>query len=354
MIPKKWTLPRIAAVLAFAVALVWGWGQYHLHFPNYEHAMTELTRDMRPICIGRFMVSIPAQAKLQQMGQSIMGMGKVEMTPNVSQAVFRHIVKQREEVLRNTKHRKEGTVLHEVFAPDGMEARIFVYRDHEINVRYYSVDGFFWRDSRLYKFNYGAQNNGVEESKRELLQAFTQIRPRDNSEIPTVAGTCIDGGFVPGRGYRQEDVGASFIFPDYPGLYLSVNFASTDTPDKEGLIARDERHTPAFNFNYPGAKYKYFRKVKKSVAQMPGEELVSKVYDETYGNEIMATWEFSGDANSNQRPSVVMELSYGGTVPQIDPSKPRNEPVVWKLRDEEVLALWDAFVNSLRPRPGAF
>ena len=87
---------------------------------------------------------------------------------------------------------------------------------------------------------------------------------------------------------------------------------------------------------------------------MPGEELVSKIYDEKEGDVINARWEFSGEALSSQRPQVVMELSYGGRVPQIDPSKPMNEPVVWKLRDEEGLALWDAFVNSLRPRPGAF
>jgi hypothetical protein len=254
---------------------------------------------------------------------------------------------EKEAELRAKPHDKEGTVLHEVWRPDGMDATLLLFRDDEIQTSDFDILAYFWRDKQLYTFHYGAPNDGVQKSKDNLLKAFALIQPRSNDDIPQAAGACIDSGFVPGSGYRSESIGGRFDFPDYPRLRLVISTDVTDRPDREGLLARVARHTPAMMTQFPDTKIRTLRKTARTVNGFSGEELIEVLGAHendplAKGNTFNANWEFNGPPKSMEQPAISIALSYDDG----DGSK--------KLTDEEFLALWDAVVGSLRPRPGAF
>jgi Tle cognate immunity protein 4 C-terminal domain len=150
-------------------------------------------------------------------------------------------------------------------------------------------------------------------------------------------------------GFDHQGSGAIFDFPDYPTLRVIVNTDVTDSPDDEGLLARSDRHTPAFYLSFPEAKVETLRRAKRTVHDATGEELV-QVLKKDKNPEMRETGdvynfvlEFSGVANSMEKPALKVSLDYDD-----DPAAAK------RLTPEEILALWDAVVKSLRPRPGAF
>ncbi len=343
-------LVRIALVAMCVSAGAWALNDYRISHPNREHAMTELTKTMRPFCVGRFLIDVPVQAKPDALSQSIMGMGSIDVATNVTHATYDLKARDKEAELRAKPHTKEGSVLHDAWRPEGVDATFLTFRDDKYSTEQFSVLAYFWRDRRMFTFHSGASNTGVQEAKDRLMRDFALIQPRANDEIPQAAGSCIESAFVPGSGYRSEHIGASFDFPDYPRLHLVVSTGVKERPDEEGLLARVARQTPAFEMKYPNAKVRTPRRAKRTVNGAQGEELIEILqadkddpYRKDQGNSYDAKWEFVGVAKSMEKPSLDIILRY-------DDGAPDGK----KLTEEEFLALWDAVVNSLRPRPGAF
>lgn len=344
---------RVALVVTAALsvaAAAWAIDTYRISYPNREHAMTELTKTMRPYCIGRFLIEVPRQAKLEGLSQAIMGMGTIEVATNITHATYELRAKDKEAALRAQPHEKEGTVLKDVWRPEGVDATFLTFRDDKYSTEQFSMLAYLWREGQMLTFHYGASNDGIEKSKDELLRAFSKIEPRDNDQIPQSSGACIDNAFVTGSGYRAESVGGTFEFPDYPRLTLAVSADVTERPDTEGLLARAARHKRAIDINYPDMKVRALRSAKRTVNGLAGEELVQVVpadkgdpYRQGQGNSYTAVWESNGIAKSMEKPEVRISLNY-------DDGALEGK----KLTEEQLLALWDAIVNSFRPRPGAF
>lgn len=312
--------------------------------------MTELTQAMRPFCIGRFLIDVPAQAKSSGLSQSIMGMGQIEVEKNITRGAYQLRTSEREAELRAKTHEKEGPVLREVWRPEGVDGTLFFCRGDSRNTADLDVLACFWRDNQMYTFHYASPTDAVQKSKNELMRAFYSIQPRANDGIPQAAGACINGAFVPGGGYRSEHIVGSFEFPGHPRLRLAVSTGVTERPDTEGLLARNVRHTKAYEINYPGAKVRTLRNAKRTVNGADGEELIEVLapdeddpQDKGRGNTLNAVWEFAGVAKSMEMPELSVGLDH-------DDGAPDGK----KLSEAEFLALWDAVVSSLRPRPGAF
>jgi Tle cognate immunity protein 4 C-terminal domain/Tle cognate immunity protein 4 N-terminal domain len=341
-----WVVGLGVAALASAWMVVW----YQTSYPSRKHAMTELTSSMHSFCVGRFLVDVPVQARPGKLSQLIHGMGQIEISNNVKHDAYVSLAVGKETELRASPHKTEGTVLHEVWRSLEPAATVFSFRESEYASEQFKMLAYFWRDDSMLTFHYGASNEGIQESKDDLMRAFSSIRPRSNDEVPQAAGCCIESAFLPGSGLRFEQVGALFDFPEYPSLRVIVNTDVTATPDDEGLLARSDRHTPAFYLSFPDASVQTLRRAKRTVHDAAGEELVEVLKKgktggpmEPRGDAYQALWEFNGVANSMEKPALKVSLDYDD-----DPAAAE------RLTREEILALWDAVVSSLRPRPGAF
>lgn len=337
---------KVAFACLAGLATLLGYDQYRISNPNREHAMTELTRTMQPYCIGRFLVDVPEQAKLGKLSQSIMGMGKIEVESNFNKMAYVKIAAQKEAEMRAQPHKTEGSALHEVWHPEGQDATIITYRESKYDTEQFDMLAYSLRDERLFTFHYGASNDKVQEAKNDLVRAFSLIHPRENDQIPTTAGACIEHAFVPGTGYRSERITWSFELPQYPNLRVTFSIDSTEKPDTEGLLNRVDRHRRALLIQYPDTTTATLRKAKRKVGELSGEEFVELIKADTNNpnDSFSARWESNGQAKSMTQPEAVIEMNYDFP----------SESQIHSLSQEQLLALWDVIVSSLRPRPNAF
>lgn len=340
----------VAVLLALAAAAYWAWGQFRLHFPSYQHPMTSLTQHMQPICVGRFIVDVPQQARLQQMAQRISG---VEITSlgHQNPAQLLQDWKAKESAWAKS-HRPDGLVrLYKTFDAVAKNSTpiLVYYPDDEgrmLSVVARAVDP----TGTALEFSEKAfDDEDIASALQNLTTLMGNWTARPRTSMPNGPGTCIDGGFLPGRDFRWESVGASFDFPDYPGLYLSVQLNTTNKPDKEGLFGRSDRHLNAILQQFSGVKFDTLRKTSRSIAGVSGDELVDKLYDKKEGDLFTARWEFPGQVTSIRYPAMVLQLTYSAS-----PNQDSKHGHGKALSNDDLLALWDAFSSSLKPRPGAF
>ncbi|WP_201455288.1 T6SS immunity protein Tli4 family protein [Xanthomonas massiliensis] len=149
-----------------------------------------------------------------------------------------------------------------------------------------------------------------------------------------------------GDEFRSESFNIGVTLPNHPGMNITLFATTQGEVDKETLLDRTAG-TEAFLLA-KGAKR--LRKGKRAAGGgvIPGEEYLV-VGDEDGQRQYGFTWESPGKADSVAEPYMTVELQVLGqsVVDEDHPYKPAF------ASDEEALQLWDAILESLRPRPGA-
>lgn len=305
--------------------------------------MSDITKDMRPFCVGRFVVHIPTDAKIRIFSQSIQGFGEITVHPDIPKERFFAIAESKERKLRATPHRKEGTILKEAVTLDA--AKILVYRDDDLNTLDFDLLGYFWKDSTGYEFAYGAENDRVEESKADLQRAVNLINARNNDDVPNKPGFCIDHAFVSNGEFRLESAGVAFTLPAYPRLEIGVSIDTIDSPSMDDdLITRGANNLPAVMELHPDMEVNSIRKGSRTIAGVEGQEIFERVDENKSGEFFKARWEFRGEPKSLTKPSIALDLSYSPR------SSEETDQTSKNLTQDETLALWDRYVDSLRLR----
>lgn len=363
---------RSGFTLALALAMLvisatWLYPAYRAANPDYKYTMNDFTRRTRPICLGRFLIDLPAQVSAKQYWQDIEQFGSIESVPGGNQTLhqFRVLVDAREKELRATPHRTEGSVFRESIQLGG-NARLLVFRDDDINTVDFAFETLLLNEGRLFLLKHGAVNARLDTAKKEALDAISKIHVRANDAVPLGKGVCIDNGIVDESAeFRSDSAGVKFFLPDYPGFELDIHIDSVARVDPRGLFERTESPLMSFSSAFPDTNREVKRKARRTLAGMDGEELV--MYDITKKNgqnaihSLAFWWEYAGQEKSLRHPRVTITLDYdfGGQAiykaekAAFSEGKPLpSQPS--RLTQEEIVSIWDAVLQSIRPRPGAF
>jgi hypothetical protein len=183
-------------------------------------------------------------------------------------------------------------------------------------------------------------------SAKGLTQAIEKIRMISRSiyfrpphEAPPVDAFAIEAGYttLEPEGYAEETyMGAQF--PEYPATYIKFKTQGVGEPESNLLQRFDANLAEASILDSVAQLFnhvKVLRKRNREVNGITAQEVAAKATGE--GKTLYSfTLEYSGDANSNRRPRIVLEL---GT----------HEVGSDFKSDEEALAFWDAVVDSLKP-----
>jgi|GEM_PF-5414410 hypothetical protein len=313
-----------------------------------EIIMSELTKTMRPVCVGRLVVEIPAVAKINGWSQKV-DYTKIESItpPSPNRKSFDAKIAQREKQLKTSPHETDGVLLKNKtqLSPDSF---LFVYREDSSDTYLYQLDAFFWRPSFEYKFHARTADEHLAEGIdgiSKLVKSFIPMPTTDLLSLPP--GLCIEHGVLTGNEFRGESVTIGGLIEEYPGVYFSFSTESTSQPPEEPrMIARIER---SFGMGDKVGKEmtaatKFLRKRKRQLNGQEGEELVMLATIDGV-THMSADAEFYGEPNSLDKPDFKVSLS--------DQSHDDNTHLPYNkiLTEKEFLALWDTMLNGIKPRP---
>ena len=313
-----------------------------------EKIMSELTKTMQSICVGRLVVEIPTVAYINGWGQ---GADRVKIQsispPSLNQKAFDAKIRQREALLKTSPHDTDGVRLKTKIqlSPDSI---LFIFREDKTDATGYKYEALYWRPGVEYLFRTSSTNKYLEESIGDIskvAKSFIAMPTTDLMSLPP--GLCIEHGVITGSEFRGESISVSGRIDEYPGLGFSFSMYSASLPpEPPSMIQRIEQ---SFGMGDKigremTAATKFLRKGKRKLNGQLGEEmvLIATIDGLTH---MDADAEFYAEPNVLDKPYIKISLS--NPTHDINTRKPFSKT----LTEKEFLALWDSLLNGIKPRP---
>lgn len=352
--------------------------------PEEKSHIDTLTRDMITRCFGRYVIDLPAAFTAGYQDShtlppgvkdiSIKRMSKPEFDLDI-EAYEKRIAAMRIDGepdnpyfkgIEHTPHLQNGKVFNR--ARTGMT-----------DVRR-SLDLWAWKDGYRLIMSIDANDGRAERYKdrsdryrryntpqklQQLLELYSRTRGRADDEIPTEAGFCIRNGFVAGKvtDDAQESIHIKYNLTGTPDVYVMLETTS-EFAEEDTLLER--MRTNSARFSEEGIKHLRKGTVKGKTG-LAGEEVLAegpKDTEDADGNPVIGHgfyYEAHSKTGTATQPIITVSLRTG--MPQMHPKKPKKDlydtsgdTKIEKagLSRAEAVALWDAIIRTIRPRPGAF
>lgn len=302
---------------------------------------------MHTYCVGRFLIDAPPGAKPQgNYGLRIASIGVQSLTnasPEQALGVLDRQLENREGDLRAQLMPQGGGTRFLGLSRPGPASRAVHYMTPgpEPDGR---ADGYVVKPGGMVFL----QTSAYEAADFKVFSDFiAQIEPtlsiRAETDIPKVAGFCIDNGFVAYNPPNGENVNTwGWTVPGHPDAYFSFTSRTNGKEVKAGIVDRE-----ASILREAGARLmqsiKTLRKRRFDLGGMQAQEWSRVTTDDK--PQIYLDIEIPGQPNDNAAPAITLSMSVGGYG-----EGGYHAP---SLSEGEALALWDRVISTLRLRPGA-
>jgi hypothetical protein len=189
----------------------------------------------------------------------------------------------------------------------------------------------------------------VDKYREDVVQQVAEIAQglsyRDASSIPRDPGACVADGLLSRAPERNEEFHGG---AEIKALSWSISFTSETSGPRDNVDHKDlfKRVDEAIDMAGTGSGIQKLRRAKVQVDGRTGQEYVG-LYPEKHAVILDAKLDLYGNATP-QVPTIKLVMEAGWPI-QKNPADPRRF-----LNQDEALAIWDAVVKSVRPRPGAF
>ncbi|WP_293936612.1 T6SS immunity protein Tli4 family protein [Iodobacter sp.] len=328
---------------------------------NLTNSIIEaMFKQTKPVCFGRFIIYIPATA--------VVNWGETHVDYNInsypgSGAKISVETQSKIEEIKKIKHIEEPSALVGVFDGPNKDSKLVVgYEDFTTNssLQLYSFiklgkDAFVQKAVgpvlERNKATFVVDKNSYKKYVSKFQEIAGLLRSRAESEIPTVAGICIEAGFIPeSNGKYHEMTSIGFSFPEYPDVRFSISTIRTNKANPKDSLEYTMKEAAesagVFGMLSLFNKIKVLRKGERKIGDWAGAEQLSWMPPDEKGMPWTHEFKFKsiGVANDMFRPYIDMELSTGVS----KNSRAVNEP---SLKDDEAIALWDKLTASIKTRP---
>jgi hypothetical protein len=314
--------------------------------------VAKMTEKVKTVCVGRFLVDVPANAEVSLSHQMMDGFA-ID-TVEESETAFSTRLAAREAEIRSRGVATDGTggmVEASDLRVSGMSGRNFVYG---LN-RGYWMEGDRRVDDEFVSFEAHAHTGGLSFTlSRKVADAadakvaealLARLQLRGDEAVPAVAGFCIGRALFaePLPPHNTEHVVMHIGLPGHPDIGMA--FASlpggrsarsllTRVADMDADAGADEM-----------LRVTKLRTGKRDINNFPGEESLERVREFNFATTFGFVWETEGVKDDPLQPFLSLELHAG-----ISP-EPGGKPVDSSLHEDAVLALWEAISSSIRLRP---
>jgi hypothetical protein len=308
-----------------------------------------LFENTKTVCFGRFVIDVPATATVVYGPGGVDG-GDIERYPNESenlkgrvneeQAAFEH---EREENFVSKDFVEENPLFGQVI-DGGVRGQKLLYgtRNHAT----YSIDSYFAIGKDLFV----QRANGVIQGDQvlaELHRVASNLRLRDDQEIPTEPGMCFDGSFLPLElpELQFEGVALGVRLKEFPDVHFSIKV------DKNGnFLIESSKLEPRLKSAEKDAGFRYWRiaflrRGERQLGQWRGDEALAHMPAQDNGSDAHEFRFVSlGAVKYPFQPRLDIQLDTG-----VADNKTANAHP--SISDEEAVALWDKLTTSIRVRP---
>jgi hypothetical protein len=351
---KRWVQDKRLRLLA--VLLVAGFaGAWAVGAVRDRHEVAKMTEKMKTVCVGRFLIDMPEEARI--------ALGRVNIDGfdidafDESETEFWKRVADREAELRAKPDRLGGTnnleSVREVRTDSGLAGRIFVHGRTVTEGQ--SSDGFTIERYRyegiavealvhakgvsidLWTDNYDLDRIG------NLSRLVAKLVANPGNPIPTEPGFCLDRAFVrdPLTAEQGEEIVMHADLPSRPDVQFRLTSLAGAEPNRQGLLERTADVNAKASLEEK-MRVSMLRAAPRTIGTLTGDEAVERVAEENDAIVHSLWWEVNGTKDK----VFVPHLSF-----QMDTGEGNRQPVPSSLSDGAALGLWDRIVSSIRIRP---
>lgn len=357
--------------IVLVMALIAGCSKHPPPLTEQEkNTMSELTSDLKPRCVGRYLIDVPDDA-LSTGTATIQGV--TFETKRMSVDEFTREMTAYEARLKATKNTYGYRVLYDYGqVPNTPQSRYFVtlsdlgdtadlsraieaYKwdaGYQIKLRIEASD---WVNS-TYKIE--VQNtpyavpdlkiNDVPEKTRLVLNLAASVRGRSNHEIPTEPGVCFQDGFLPRKAATGEEVSILFALKDKADVSFTLK-TDTDLRERPKDTLLNRLPEIRSEIKDPNTNGHIIRSGAVDVSSIKAEELLLSGTTAARIPGHNFTLQANTATSGALTPYLVLDMGNGDFS-----SFTGDEIQKASLTEGEAIALWDVVSRTLRPRPNGF
>jgi hypothetical protein len=323
--------------------------------PNDANRLVAVTEKMKPVCVGRFIIDVPANAEI------VFGPARlpVEIWRKENEgrnfdAAVREAVAEAEsrKWLAYDALREDGSLIGKVldgFAPN----QKIVLGVGKGDGAYYSVQSLVKVGDDLFVQEYEVFGRGGKYLKAsdDARQIAKRLRARAADEVPNEPGICLDGAFLadPSHRYMVEAVTLGIRLKEFADVHISVEMTKKDiyipSDALEPRMKAAQQNAIALGKGAWYSRIKFLNKGKRRVGNWDGFEVRARMPAQEDGKEHHE-FEFlsQGEPKNPLLPVLDIQLHTGVKDNVIGGEKSG-------ISDVEALYLWERLLASIRPRP---
>lgn len=344
----------VTVVACAALAGIWAMGQLQERevARRDQQEVARMTKEMKTVCLGRFLIDMPHEAHLWLRGLRVDGLTIDSFEE--STADFRLRVALREKRLKAEPNQLVDTdyleSVTEVATDNGVAGKIFVHgrtRNEGTRMRGLQLERYRHEGVVVEAMVHGDGMSfeiGANDYNPELIdnlpKLVARLVPNRENGVPTGSGFCFDGGWFrdPLSADQGEQALMNASFPRHPDIDLTLILAAGNKPEKRTLLQRsadvDARMTVAEKMRLSN-----LRAAPRIIGGSVGDELVTRGVE--YNDAIVYGfwWEVNGTEDNVFIPHFSFTMETG---------KSANGPVPSSLSEKAAMTLWDKISSSIR------
>jgi hypothetical protein len=313
--------------------------------------VAKMTEKMKTVCIGRFLIDVPAQSEITVSRERMAGF-EVETIEENDDAFRKRIAAREADISAQGKETDSGSGIVEArdLRVPNMIGRVFIYGrsrgyvmegDRRVDMESVSVEAH----GHMNDLSFSLSATESSESRAKTAEALlARLRVRAEDEIPSVPGFCVWRGVFtdPLPAHKTEHIALHIGFADHPDVALA--FVSLPGGNRSRSLLTRYADMDAEASPDELLRVSKLRSEKRVINDLPGEEVLERVRELNFATTYGFVWETQGIQDDPQQPFLSLEL-HGGIS-----SQPGGKPVDASLHEDAVLALWDRISSSIRLR----
>lgn len=320
-----------------------------------KHGVARMTEKMKTVCVGRFLVDLPAEAQYEFHRPRVDGFD-INVFDESEEDFEKRVVlrkSQLEAVPNRPGGHKSLESVREVRNDFGVEGHVFVHgRDVSEGQ---SSDGLTIERYRYESVAVEAlvHANGLSidfsapaydpESVANLTKLISQLVPNPDNLVPTEPGFCINRAYIrdPLHADQGEELMMAAWLPNRPDILFKIMLAAGTEPDRQGLLERGDESDMRLGAD-ERTRVSRLRADKRTISGIDGDELVERFVEKNDSVVYSFWWEVNGTVDNVFVPHIVFKMDTGYS---------EHGPVPSSLSEDAATCLWDAVLTSLRVRP---